>query len=296
MTSSNTSPSPRPGVGEPSVSQSDSVMNDVWREIGRPDLARSSDETASSLAQVVATELDGLSDDAQRSALRRCLRTTALAIRRIADARVQTLLDTHQQPTPDDENFEALLLAMWRDQLRRSVTAATTRSDATGRHCAIGFVDLAGYSARSQVLPADELVELIDRFDSAAATIIGTHDATLIKTIGDEVMFRHEDPVAAAEIAAEFLDRCARDDLLLHARAGLAWGTPVEVAGDLYGPTVNLAARLVQLARPDTVLVDEQLASRLDGHPDFVLTALRPRPLRGCGMHTPFRIARRPAR
>ena len=42
-------------------------------------------------------------------------------------------------------------------------------------------------------------------------------------------------------------------------RIGLAAGEVVSVFGDVYGPVVNLAARLVGAAEPGTVLVSESV-------------------------------------
>ena len=48
-------------------------------------------------------------------------------------------------------------------------------------------------------------------------------------------------------------------------RVGLAYGDIVALHGDCYGPTVNLAARLVAVAEPGAVLVSESVVNRLDG-------------------------------
>ncbi len=46
-------------------------------------------------------------------------------------------------------------------------------------------------------------------------------------------------------------------------RVGLAVGQVIVRQGDFYGPTVNLAARLVASAEPGTALADTELHSRL---------------------------------
>ena len=46
------------------------------------------------------------------------------------------------------------------------------------------------------------------------------------------------------------------DDQFPQVRAGIAYGEVVSRLGDVYGPTVNIAARLTSVARPGTVLVD----------------------------------------
>ena len=53
--------------------------------------------------------------------------------------------------------------------------------------------------------------------------------------------------------------------------------------GDLFGSTVNLASRLVNIARPGTVLISDELAEQLQGLPAFVLRSLRPLRLKGIG-------------
>ena len=52
----------------------------------------------------------------------------------------------------------------------------------------------------------------------------------------------------------------------------------VSVFGDLYGPDVNLAARLVTVAEPETVVVSQRTR---DGAPGFLFDALAARTLKG---------------
>jgi adenylate cyclase len=71
-------------------------------------------------------------------------------------------------------------------------------------------------------------------------------------------------------------------------RVGLATGEMVSVFGDLYGADVNLAARLVTIADPKTVVVSQRTR---DGTPGFLFDALAPRPLKGFpGAITPYRL------
>jgi adenylate cyclase len=65
------------------------------------------------------------------------------------------------------------------------------------------------------------------------------------------------------------------------ARVGLAKGPVLSWEGDLFGPTVNLASRLVSVARPSTVLISEELGKELEG--TFTLRHLRPLRLKGIG-------------
>ena len=114
----------------------------------------------------------------------------------------------------------------------------------------VGFLDLVGYTALSQELDADELAELVDRFEALTHDTVAELGGRVVKTIGDEVMFVAEDTAQAATIALRLTERTGTDEVLPLARAGLACGTVLARDGDYYGPVVNLAHRLVELARP----------------------------------------------
>jgi class 3 adenylate cyclase len=48
-------------------------------------------------------------------------------------------------------------------------------------------------------------------------------------------------------------------------RAGIHWGRPRQLGGDLLGVDVNIAARVMDAAKGDQVLVSEALLGRVDG-------------------------------
>jgi adenylate cyclase len=75
-------------------------------------------------------------------------------------------------------------------------------------------------------------------------------------------------------------------------RIGMASGPTLSWEGDLYGPTVNLASRLVNFARPGTVLVSDEFGARLADDPRFELRHLRPVRLQGVGRVRPWVLRR----
>ena len=99
--------------------------------------------------------------------------------------------------------------------------------------------------------------------------LVVDHGGRVIKTIGDEVLFVADDPAAAAEVALAMAERGEDPrDRMPQVRAGLAYGAVVSRLGDVYGPTVNIAARLTSVARPGTVLVDRGGYEALSGRPE----------------------------
>ncbi|MDT9593217.1 adenylate/guanylate cyclase domain-containing protein [Nocardioides zeae] len=131
---------------------------------------------------------------------------------------------------------------------------------------AVGFVDIVGYTSRSRQLTEAELVAWVEEFEDAATTVVVDRGARVIKTIGDEILYVTDDPVQAAEIALVLTDRGSDpDDPFPAVRAGVAYGGVVTRLGDVYGATVNVAARLTSIARPGTVVVDQGLQNVLVG-------------------------------
>lgn len=128
----------------------------------------------------------------------------------------------------------------------------------------IGFIDLVSYTRLSQQLDSRELGRLVKRFQFLAYNIVAAGGGKVIKTVGDEVFFAAETPLAGAEIAMTLLEQVQEDESLPRARVGYAWGRVLSRMGDIFGTTVNLAARLTAIAEPDTVVTDTDTARILD--------------------------------
>ncbi|MBN9621005.1 MAG: adenylate/guanylate cyclase domain-containing protein, partial [Actinobacteria bacterium] len=171
---------------------------------------------------------------------------------------------------------------------RRQLAAYVARMAAQGPEqigapapLAIGFADLSGFTALTRRLTEAELRELLEAFESFSTEIVGAHGGRIVKTIGDEVLFQTDEPVAAAEIALELIDAAAVDDRLPELRAGLAYGPVVSRLGDVFGSTVNIASRLTSSSRPGWVLVDREMHDALAGDDRYRLRSRRPESVRG---------------
>jgi adenylate cyclase len=165
---------------------------------------------------------------------------------------------------------------------RRKLTA-TDRQASGAVELAVGFVDLVGFTALSQELEPEDLAALVSRFEELAYDTVAEEGGRVVKTIGDEVMFVAADASSAARIALRLTERSATEELLPEARAGLAYGSVLAQEGDYYGPVVNLASRLVDRARPASVLASSEFRDVLGDDPAFVWQRLRSRRVRDIG-------------
>jgi adenylate cyclase len=75
----------------------------------------------------------------------------------------------------------------------------------------------------------------------------------------------------------------AADERLPDVRAGLATGEVVPFEGDYYGPVVNLASRVVSVARRGTIVVADEVRTALEGRDEFRCVEIRRRRLKDVG-------------
>lgn len=170
---------------------------------------------------------------------------------------------------------------------------------------AVGFADMVQFTRRTAGLGSTDLSAFVQRFEAAARDVVAAAGGRVVKTIGDAVLFAADDVVAGAEVALGLADRFGRvaggtvpDDLAQGARGvtpvrvGMVWGRVLSRFGDVFGASVNLAARLTDITEPSSVWVDATTARLLAGDPRYALTALPPREVEGLGTIEPVALRR----
>src|SRR5215813_1063569 len=126
----------------------------------------------------------------------------------------------------------------------------------------------------TDVVNSTSLTQLLG--DEAALAVLGVHDTIVrdalsdlggreIKHTGDGIMASFVSAAGAVRCAIQIqreLDKHsqANPDRLLKVRVGAAAGEPVEQNNDLFGSTVQLAARLCAHAQPEQILVSNAIA------------------------------------
>ncbi|WP_415859996.1 adenylate/guanylate cyclase domain-containing protein [Nesterenkonia jeotgali] len=207
------------------------------------------------------------------------------------------------------EPIQKLMGYTWRRQLSAALQRLTVRVESglaateqgrTGAEDdaalplarAVGFADLVSYTSLSRQMNERTLAHMVQHFESKCAEIISIGGGRLVKTVGDEVLYNAETPEAGAEIALALAESIAADGVLPEARVSVVWGRVLSRMGDIYGPTVNLAARLTALADPGTILVDQVTAQTLESNPDYLLVPQPPRIVRGFGEVQPNMLLR----
>lgn len=287
----------------------------LWRALGFPPVEE--DErlfTHSDIAILRAVRALVELESADPGDVVQLARVIGQSLARVADAEVTVVanrLERRREEVPSDEtaaaevvrrietlapSLEQFLGYVWRRHLVAALRRLSAQPSATDRILTIGFADLVGFTAMSQSLDARELAAMVDRFEAVAYEHIPERGGRVVKMIGDEVMFAVDDGAFAADIAIALVDAHGRNADLPDIRVGLASGPTLAWEGDLFGPTVNLASRLVNLARPNTVLVSDELGDQLQDDPRLALRHLRPVKLQGIGRVRPWVLRRAQSR
>jgi adenylate cyclase len=285
----------------------------LWRALGFPDLgdgAAFTDTDQAALSAVTGSVTSGAIDFDTAVRLTRAVGQT---MARLADWQVATLASRVEDLERSDEAtgsrigsalrlaeqvgipFENLLIYAW----RRHLAAAVARVEALGANdedlhtveVTVGFADLVQFTALSNEMDEDRIGDMVEIFESRCADVVAAKKGRVIKTLGDSVLFVSEHPVDGMDIALSIIDVIGNDKRLPDVKLGIATGAVVMRLGDVFGPPVNMAARLTGVARRNRVITDRDTASLLP--PDrFEWRPLPPRPLRGFGVVEPVAVRR----
>lgn len=197
------------------------------------------------------------------------------------------------------EDLEDITVYGYRRMLNSAILRLALRNEEDGTSLAdsdlplargVGFVDLVSYTSLSREMNERKLASLVKNFEQRCAEVIAVGGGRIIKTVGDEVMYLVESPEDGARIALALSKLISEDPELPEARVSFVWGRVLPRLGDIYGPTVNLASRLVALTEPGIVLTDASTAEALEDDRRFVLIPQGVRNVRGFGNVRPVAI------
>ena len=159
------------------------------------------------------------------------------------------------------------------------------------RASALPWRNQTQFTALSNEMNEDRIGDIVEIFESRCGDVVAAKHGRIIKTLGDSVLFVADEPGRGMDIALSIIDVIGNDSRLPDVRIGIASGSVVMRMGDVFGPPVNMAARLTGVARRNRVITDRTTAERLP-EDRFEWRTLPPRPLRGFGIIEPVTVRR----
>ncbi len=121
------------------------------------------------------------------------------------------------------------------------------------------FIDLTGFTRYTEEEGDLEALDVVENFVQTVESTLPP-EATVVKTIGDEVMVVSPDPGSLTEWAVGLLDRFPERP---QPRVGIHYAQAVYRDGDYFGTHVNLAHRVVGRALAGEVMVTDAVAESL---------------------------------
>ncbi len=133
--------------------------------------------------------------------------------------------------------------------------------------CVVMFADVAGSTAMYENMGDIEARERISKALNTLIAICNRHKGSLVKTIGDEILVYFQDANMAL-MAAEAIQLAMEDDrspetIGISIRVGMHYGPVILEENDIYGDTVNVAARIVAMTKARQILCTEPLVDHL---------------------------------
>ena len=132
---------------------------------------------------------------------------------------------------------------------------------------AIMFTDIVGSTSMTERLGDARSVEMVRAHDALVRRALKDKGGHVVKHTGDGIMASFADAAASVQCARSIQQAFEAFNLAskekLQVRIGIDVGEPIADSNDLFGATVQLAARLCQLAEPDAILVSSAVQDRI---------------------------------
>ena len=148
---------------------------------------------------------------------------------------------------------------------------------------AIMFTDIVGSTSMTERLGDARSVEMVRAHDALVRRALKDNGGRVVKHTGDGIMASFENAAASVQCARAIQQAFEAFNLAskeqLRVRIGIDVGEPIADSNDLFGATVQLAARLCQLAEPDAIFVSSAVRDRI--RDCLHITRVGPRPIKG---------------
>jgi adenylate cyclase len=187
---------------------------------------------------------------------------------------------------------ETLLLAVHRRMLEHAVAQVAVselESEAPSglveaRPVTLAFCDLAGFTRYTDRQGDRAAMQAVERF----LAVVDEHCAAgrVVKGLGDGVLLAFDEPAAAVDATVRIV-RDVRGQEGPGVHASIHRGAAIERGGDYFGAAVNVASRLLAVAREDEIAATESVVDRCPG-----LAWSAGEPLRLPGVGAPVAVRR----
>lgn len=128
---------------------------------------------------------------------------------------------------------------------------------------AVMFTDIVNSTQMTGELGDQRAMEVVRTHDAFVRKALQENDGREVKHTGDGIMAAMAEPQKALDCARQIQQQLRKyneaANQTFQIRIGIHAGEPVQEGQDLFGQTVQLAARLCGVAEPDRIVISEEL-------------------------------------
>jgi class 3 adenylate cyclase len=134
-------------------------------------------------------------------------------------------------------------------------------------NAAVLFADISGSTALYEDLGDERALQLVTQTLAILTEEMAVHHGTLVKTMGDEIMCTFPDVITAFNAACDMQEAVEKrrpgGEQPIHVRIGLHYGEVLHKNGDIYGDTVNVAAKVTAITRARQIMTTHTVVKSL---------------------------------
>ncbi len=157
--------------------------------------------------------------------------------------------------------------------------AQQSLSQGKRRLAAIMFTDMVGYTALTQSNEA-QAMDVLDRHNRLLRPFFPKFYGREVKSIGDSFLVEFDSALEAIKCAVAMqsylhdYNLSSKEEWKINLRIGIHLGDVIHQDGDVFGDAVNIASRIEPLARPEGVVVSEQVYDQVQNKSELPLVSL----------------------
>jgi len=144
---------------------------------------------------------------------------------------------------------------------------------------AVMLADISGSTALYESVGNAEALKQVSTCLDLLRSSIEKHGGDFVSSKGDDVLCIFDEPKAALDVGIEVFEAMKQHTLSLH--AGVDFGPVIRTHDDVFGDSVNMAARLATFAKSGEILCSQKHYDRLSGHHRAMLRFFGPSHFKG---------------
>lgn len=141
------------------------------------------------------------------------------------------------------------------------------------------FADVSGSTPLYERLGDRAAASLIGECLDGLIDIAKTKQGNIVHSRGDNILATFPDALMVVTAAQEMIEVQNNQEINIH--IGIHRGPAVQARDNLFGDTVNMAARLPSIAKPGEILVSSSVVDQLPTEHEFQLRLLDQQPIKG---------------